>query len=203
MEKKGQGSSLMGKDIVDRLFGLDTCTVSDAMDRCGLRGAVIGIHPVWSCPRIAGRVVTIRLKPVGLERPKQHLGTTAIDAAKAGDVLVVDNAGRVDVASWGGILALGAKTRQIQGVIIDGVCRDVDEIRDIGLPVYARGVVPITARGAHRARILQPRNSMRGGGGAPCGFCHRRRQRGRVHSRTEGGETWSRRRKRSPCGSKR
>ena len=151
MGKKGWGSSPMGKDIVDRLFSLDTCTVSDAMDRCGLRGAVIGIHPVWSCPRIAGRVVTIRLKPVGLERPKQHLGATAIDAAKAGDVLVVDNAGRVDVASWGGILALGAKTRQIQGVIIDGVCRDVDEIRDIGLPVYARGVVPITARG----RIVQ------------------------------------------------
>ncbi len=141
----------MGKELVDRLSQLDTCAVSDALDRCGLRGAVIGIRPVWPCPRIAGRVVTIRLKPAGLDRPKQHLGSTAIDAAKAGDVLVVDNAGRVDVASWGGLLSLAAKTKQIQGVILDGACRDVDEIQDVGLPVYARGVVPITARG----RIMQ------------------------------------------------
>ncbi len=136
---------------VDRLSQLDTCTVSDALDRFGLRGAVIGIRPVWPCPKIVGRVVTIRLKPAGLDRPKQHLGSTAIDAAQAGDVLVVDNAGRVDVASWGGLLSLAAKTKQIQGVILDGACRDVDEIQEIGLPVYARGAVPITARG----RIMQ------------------------------------------------
>ena len=141
----------MGKELVDRLSQLDTCAVSDALDRCGLRGAVIGIRPVWPCPRIAGRVVTIRLKPAGLDRPKQHLGSTAIDAAQAGDVLVVDNAGRIDVASWGGLLSLAAKTKRIQGVILDGACRDVDEIQEIGLPVYARGAVPITARG----RIMQ------------------------------------------------
>lgn len=141
----------MGNELVDRLSRLDACAVSDALDRFGLRGAVIGIRPVWPCPRIAGRVVTIRLKPVGLDRPKQHLGSTAIDAAKAGDVLVVDNAGRVDVASWGGMLSLAATTKQIRGVILDGACRDVDEIQEIGLPVYARGVVPVTARG----RIMQ------------------------------------------------
>ncbi len=141
----------MAKALVDRLSQLDTCTVSDALDRCGLRGAVIGIRPVWPCPRIVGRVVTIRLKPAGLDRPKQHLGATAINAAQAGDVLVVDNAGRVDVASWGGMLSLAAKTKRIQGVILDGACRDIDEIQEIGLPVYARGAVPVTARG----RIMQ------------------------------------------------
>ncbi|MCH8268693.1 MAG: RraA family protein [Acidobacteria bacterium] len=141
----------MAKALVDRLSQLDSCAVSDALDRFGLRGAVIGIRPVWPCPRIAGQVVTIRLKPAGLDRPKQHLGATAINAAQAGDVLVVDNAGRVDVASWGGMLSLAAKTKRIQGVILDGACRDIDEIQEIGLPVYARGAVPVTARG----RIMQ------------------------------------------------
>ncbi|MCZ6752093.1 MAG: RraA family protein [Acidobacteria bacterium] len=141
----------MAKALVDRLSQLDSCAVSDALDRFGLRGAVIGIRPVWPCPRIAGQVVTIRLKPAGLDRPKQHLGATAINVAQAGDVLVVDNAGRVDVASWGGMLSLAAKTKRIQGVILDGACRDIDEIQEIGLPVYARGAVPVTARG----RIMQ------------------------------------------------
>jgi regulator of RNase E activity RraA len=137
--------------LLQRLAVLDTCAVADALDKMKLRGAVVGIRPVWPCPRISGRVVTIKLKPVGLDRPTQHLGAPAIDAAGEDDVLVVDNAGRLDVASWGGILSLAAKRRQIGGVVIDGVCRDIDEIQGIRFPVYARGVVPITARG----RIMQ------------------------------------------------
>ena len=137
----------MRENIVSRLAKLDTCAASDALDRLGLPGAVIEIRPVWPCARVVGRVVTIKLKPVGRERPKQHLGATAIGAAGPGDVLVVDNAGRLNVSSWGSILSLAAKAKQIHGVIIDGVCRDVDEIQQIGFPAFARGVVPITARG--------------------------------------------------------
>jgi 4-hydroxy-4-methyl-2-oxoglutarate aldolase len=51
---------------------------------------------------------------------------------------------------WGKTVA-AAKGKQIGGLIIDGVCRDVDEIREIGLPAYSRSAVPITARG----RIMQ------------------------------------------------
>jgi 4-hydroxy-4-methyl-2-oxoglutarate aldolase len=141
----------MPAGLLERLSRLDTCTVADALDKAKLRGAVIGIRPVWPCPHICGRVVTIKLKPVGLEQPRQHLAAPAIDAAGGDDVLVIDNAGRLDVASWGGILSLAARTRRIRGVIIDGVCRDIDEIQGAGFPVYARGVVPITARG----RIMQ------------------------------------------------
>jgi regulator of RNase E activity RraA len=137
--------------LLQRLARLDTCAVADALDKMKLRGAVVGIRPVWPCPRISGRAVTVKLKPVGLERPTQHLGAPAIDAAGEDDLLVVDNAGRLDVASWGGILSLAARRKRIGGVVIDGVCRDIDEIQGIGFPVYARGVVPITARG----RIMQ------------------------------------------------
>lgn len=138
-------------ESANRLSKLDTCAVSDALDRLGLRGATIGIRPVWPCPRIVGRAVTARIKPVGLERPKKHLGTPAIDAAQPGDVIVVDSGGRPDVSAWGGLLSLASRIKGLSGVVIDGACRDVDESRDVGFPVFARAVVPITARG----RIMQ------------------------------------------------
>jgi len=64
---------------------------------------------------------------------------------------VVDNGGRPDVSAWGGLLSLASKLKGLSGVVIDGACRDVDESRDVGFPVYARAVVPLTARG----RIMQ------------------------------------------------
>ncbi|MBI4488188.1 MAG: RraA family protein [Deltaproteobacteria bacterium] len=138
-------------EYVNRLSKLDTCAVSDALDRLGLRGTTIGIRPVWPCPRIVGRAVTVRVKPVGLERPKKHLCTPAIEAAQPGDVIVVDSGGRPDVAAWGGLLSLASKIKGLSGVVVDGACRDVDESREVGFPVYARAVVPLTARG----RIMQ------------------------------------------------
>jgi regulator of RNase E activity RraA len=137
--------------IVERLLKLDTCAVADGMDRLGLAGATYGVRPMWLCPKIIGRAVTMKIKPVGLDKPKQHLGTLPIDAAQPGDLIVIDNGGRLDTSCWGGLLALAAKTRGISGVVIDGACRDIDESRELGFPVYARGAVPMTARG----RIMQ------------------------------------------------
>ena len=133
--------------LVDRLSRLDSCSVSDALDRLGLGGAVSGVRPMWPCPKIMVRAVTVKLCPAGAGRSARHLGTAAVQASLPGDVIVVDNGGRSDAAGWGGILSLAAKTRSVGGVIVDGACRDVDESREIGFPVYARTAVPMTARG--------------------------------------------------------
>src|SRR5262249_62021470 len=113
--------------ILERLAKLDTCAVSDGMDRLGLRGATFGVRPMWACPKIVGRAVTMKIKPVGLEKPKQHLGTAAIVAAQAGDIIVVDNGGRPDSAWWGGLLSLRAKTKGISGILIDRTWRGFGE----------------------------------------------------------------------------
>jgi regulator of RNase E activity RraA len=138
-------------NLLTRLAKLDTCAVSDALDRLGLKGATIGVRPVWLCPRIVGRSVTVKVKPAGLEKPKQHLGTRAIEVARKGDVIVVDSGGRTDVSAWGGLLSLASKLKGLAGVVVDGACRDVDESREVGFPVFARAVVPVTAR----SRIVQ------------------------------------------------
>src|SRR5215467_5620562 len=145
------GRRMSREPIIERLLKIDTCAVSDAMDRLGLKGATFGVRPMWPCPKIVGRAVTMKIKPVGLEKPKQHLGTAAIVAAQAGDIIVVDNGGRPDSSCWGGLLSLAAKTKGISGIVIDGACRDIDESRDLEFPVYARGALPMTARN----RVMQ------------------------------------------------
>jgi len=137
--------------IIERLAKLDTCAVSDALDSLELKGATWGVGPQWPCTRIVGRAVTMKIKPAGLQHPTQHLGTAPIEAANPGDIIVIDNGGKLEFSCWGGLLALSAKLKGLSGVVIDGAARDIDEARELGFPVYARGAVPMTARG----RVMQ------------------------------------------------
>ncbi|MFN2432003.1 MAG: RraA family protein [Gemmatimonadota bacterium] len=125
---------------------LSTSNVSDALDRLSLEGAPRGILPLWpGCARIAGRAVTMQLIP-GSE-PSPVRGTLeAIATGRPGDVMVIDHGGSLDVNSWGGISSFTAAQRGFAGVVIDGVTRDVDEMKDLGFPAYGRGVVQQSIR---------------------------------------------------------
>lgn len=137
----------MSDDLVRRLSVLDACAVSDAMDAAGVTSAVLGIRALSTDQRIVGRAITVQLGPDVGVKAKRHLCTAAVEAAGPGDVIVVSNGARTDVAGWGGILSLAAKQQGVEGVVIDGACRDLDESREMGLPVYARASVAVTARG--------------------------------------------------------
>ncbi|MBV9171652.1 MAG: RraA family protein [Chloroflexi bacterium] len=118
------------------------------MDRLGLDGAVLGLRPMWACPRIAGQVIPVRLRRARPgERSERHLGTAAIESGGPGRVIVIQHREHDQAAGWGGILSLAARARGVEGVIVDGLCRDVDDSREVGCPVYARGATPMTARG--------------------------------------------------------
>lgn len=133
---------------VARLLSLDSCSVSDALDRLGIVGTVTGLLPLSNARRIAGRAVTVHLgSPGSGQRTSRHLGTAAVDASSAGDVIVVGHQGRMDCAGWGGLLSRAAAARGIEGVLVDGAARDLGEAAECGLAVYARGEVPLTARG--------------------------------------------------------
>jgi 4-hydroxy-4-methyl-2-oxoglutarate aldolase len=132
-----------------RLGRLDTCTVSDALDSLGLDGVLTGITPCWPGARVCGRVVTMELAvgPSPTGAPQVHLGVHAISASRPGDVIVIANGGRTAMGSWGGLLSLGAQAAGVAGVVTDGACRDVDEARELGFPVFARAATARTARG--------------------------------------------------------
>ena len=133
---------------VERLARLDCCAVSDALDKLQLTGVVIGLAQLAAPRRLAGRVVTMKLgvgpPPPG---PVRHLGTTAIESASAGDVIVVEQRSGVDAGSWGGILTVGAKLRGVAGVIADGPVRDIDEAKAHDFTIYGRSCTAHTARG--------------------------------------------------------
>lgn len=131
----------------DRLLKLDSCVLSDALDRLGLPGAVLGLARLATDRTIAGRVLTVRLEAAHGRTATRHLCTGAIEAAEAGEIIVVEHRSRSDCAGWGGILSAAAAHKQLGGVIVEGLCRDIDESRAFDFPVFARGTVPCTARG--------------------------------------------------------
>ncbi|MBU8919446.1 hypothetical protein BGM25_25765 [Bacillus sp. FJAT-29953] len=134
-------------ELVERLSKLDSCAVSDALDRLKRPGVVLGIHSLSVDRRISGRVITVQLGSADGKPSERHLCTAAVDAAKPGDIIVVANEGKTNVSGWGGTLSLGAVQKGVSGIIVDGACRDIDESRHLNLPVYARAAVPLTARG--------------------------------------------------------
>lgn len=139
-------------EIVAALRMLDSCAVSDALDTLGLPGAVTSLHPMWPAGRtVAGRVRTVTAAPKAAAGPATHIATPLVAIAEPDDVVVIDNHARTDVSCWGGLLAEAAVQRGVAGVIVDGACRDVQESEALGLPVFARAAVPVSARG----RIVQ------------------------------------------------
>ncbi len=130
-----------------RLVKVDTCVLSDALDRLGIRGVAFGIGRLAGQTRVAGRVITVTLGPAEGGVAPRHLCTAAVDQGGPGDVIVVEHHAHQQAAGWGGILSFAAKSRGIEGVIVDGMCRDIDEAIEFGFPVFGVGAVPATARG--------------------------------------------------------
>ena len=134
-------------DLVARLSSLDSCAVSDALDKLGLPGSVTGIHRFTTEQRVAGRVLTVKLDRAEGRSNTRHLCTAAIDSAQPGEIIVVEQRTGLDAASWGGNLAIGAKMRKVAGVIVEGPARDIDDCRRLEFPVFARTHTARTARG--------------------------------------------------------
>jgi 4-hydroxy-4-methyl-2-oxoglutarate aldolase len=134
-------------NLISRLSKLDSCAVSDALDKLGLTGAVTGIRRYTTDRRIAGRVLTVKLDRAEGRSNTRHLCTAAIEAATPGDVIVVEQSTGLDAASWGGNLAIGAKMRGVSGVIVEGPARDIDDCQHVEFPVFARSHTARTARG--------------------------------------------------------
>jgi regulator of RNase E activity RraA len=131
---------------------LDSAAVSDALDALGLAPGQAGFLPVWGHPKIAGFAVTVQLQPFAPGPTGAHIGAIAVAGATSTDVIVVANDGRTDVSCWGGLLSLGATLNGVRGVVADGSCRDVNEARKLGFPVFAKGRIPVTARGRLQER---------------------------------------------------
>jgi regulator of RNase E activity RraA len=122
-----------------------SCFVSDSMER--RRTLRSDIRPVVG-GRFAGPAVTVKLYPGDLVDCLD-----ALKVAEAGDVIVVDAAGETETSIWGGLMAGLCMQRGVKGAVVDGAIRDIDEIRDLGFPIFSKAVVPRSTHSPYSGRL--------------------------------------------------
>lgn len=126
----------MGSNVAERLSSAGTSALSDALDRLGIAGQALGILPMARGTAFAGPAFTIKMIPVGMAGG--NVGDY-IDDVSEGDVVVLDNDGRLDATVWGNILTTVAHHKKVAATVIDGVCRDSALCVELNYPVFARG----------------------------------------------------------------
>jgi regulator of RNase E activity RraA len=131
-------ATLDHQDLRRRFTMLTTAHLADACLRAQVpvRCGPARLRAVVSGGRLAGRVA-----------PARHVGSVdvfleALEGAAPGDVLVVDNGGRLDEACVGDLVALEAQAAGLEGLVIWGLHRDTADMRAIGLPVFSLGAIP-------------------------------------------------------------
>lgn len=136
------------KHLIAEYRMLSTSNVSDGLDRLGIKGCPHGIGPLWdACPKIVGPAATLKLVPVGQADESPVLGTLeAIKLGRPGDVLVIDQGGRMDVNSFGGVAGFTTRHLGLAGCVMDGVTRDIDEFKQLNLPVFGKGFIQQSIR---------------------------------------------------------
>lgn len=119
---------------------LDELTTAHLADACLRLAVAVRCGPHLLGPAVPG------MRASGYARPVRHVGSVdvfleALEEATAGDMLVVDNDGRLDEACVGDLIALEVKRAGLAGIVIWGLHRDSREVLDIGLPLFSLGVL--------------------------------------------------------------
>jgi regulator of RNase E activity RraA len=140
------------QQIVAEFTKASTGNVADAVDEAtGQRGFMFhDMKPIFKA-KIIGQAATARLRRVlkndAREYPNRQL--EILDETPAGGILVYVGEDGLETAFIGNLMATTAKVRGLAGVVIDGGARDIDEIQEIGLPVFSRSVTPSTSVGRY------------------------------------------------------
>jgi len=129
---------MKNSEMASRFSRLSTPLIADACLRLGVGYEVPfpGIRPLRPAMRVAGRVLPVR-----------HFGSVdvfleAFEGAAAGDILVIDNGGRLDEACIGDLTVLEARIAGLGGMVVWGAHRDTPELNGIDFPVFSQGCGP-------------------------------------------------------------
>ena len=120
---------------LERFAPYSAANIGDALGRLGMPDG--GIAPLWDGCRAVGSALTV-LAVAGDDLAVIE----AVAHVQAGDFVVINGFGYLGRALMGDILARLFRSHGAVGAIVDGAVRDRDEIRELGFPIWSRGVVP-------------------------------------------------------------
>ena len=125
---------------------ISTTTISDALDKLGIKGVLTRFTSIVEDVKLTGPIFTVKESPRRADFSEFRV-TEAVELAKPGSVIVFDVEEYCEASTWSGLASLSAKIKGIEGVIVNGAVRDVDEIRRIRFPVFTKTITPITGKG--------------------------------------------------------
>ena len=120
-------------DLIKQLSQFSAATVHEALGKYG--NLPSAIKPISSTMKVCGPAYTVKTMP-----GDNILLHRAYAYAKPGDVIIANCSGFYEAGYWGDLMSLGAKTKGINGLVIDGCVRDADDIEAMGFPVFSRGL---------------------------------------------------------------
>lgn len=123
-----------------RLKTLSTTEVSDALDACGIAGALLDIKPLIPGSKLIGPAYTVEYSLYGEKPPIPQGAANYIDLVPPESVIVIDNKARNQCTTWGDILTKVALLKGIAGSVVNGAVRDVACIREANYPLYCTGI---------------------------------------------------------------
>ncbi|MCK6453541.1 MAG: RraA family protein [Alphaproteobacteria bacterium] len=120
---------------IEKLGRFAVSLIGDGLGRRAIMDAAI--RPINPARRLCGPAFTVETR--GADNLMLH---AALALAKPGDVIVCDAHGDLSAAVWGGLMGASAVKLGLGGLVIDGAVRDREELYQMELPVFARGVTP-------------------------------------------------------------
>jgi len=139
--------------LLDSYRHVEVASVSDALEQLTGRKMYLShkMQPIFPA-RFAGFALTVKLsKDEGNQDPGALSGMlAAIDQGAQSSVWVMVVEDGADIAGMGGLMGTTMSARGYAGAVIEGGVRDVGQLRKIGFPVYATGIVPSTSVGHYR-----------------------------------------------------
>ncbi|SDT22471.1 4-carboxy-4-hydroxy-2-oxoadipate aldolase/oxaloacetate decarboxylase [Microlunatus soli] len=120
-------------EVVARLADLDVATIHEVMGRTGLMRPYL--RPVYAGARTCGTAVTVLLQP-----GDNWMLHVAAEQVQPGDVVVAGCTTESADGFFGELLATSLRARGARGLVIDGGCRDVDQLQEMDFPVFSRAV---------------------------------------------------------------
>lgn len=127
-------------NIIKELKQFNTAEISDALDACGVEGALLNIKPLTEDAIMIGRAFTVKYMPY-VSKPESFMnGGNYIDDVPEDSIIVIDNNGRSDCTTWGDILTEVAILKKIGGTLVHGAVRDIENIKKKKYPIFANYV---------------------------------------------------------------